>query len=596
MSTDEKKPRERRSSRSREARKQLEKRLLQLQALHRIGVAMASTMNPTRIMELVLSEMARFAGAFSAKIYLTDEQTQQLVPRLRYGTHDSGDPVDLVLSDDLIAEVAHTGTATLAHSKSAPWRAAIPLVAGEEILGVVDLLLAERPQPGDDVLELLSTLAGQAAQVLRNASTHEELEQRYREMSLLYEIQQEMASAFNYRKVLTLIVERTQRLLNASEVSIRLLNVRNGRTYIRVAATTGDRVFGPEETPFEENCLDYSTLGGEVLYIEDLRADPRFPPQSEGAVPAVSMLCVPLVSHRKMIGTIRIYASDRRAFSVSDRKMLLAVAGQAATAIDNARLYNQVETKNRELVASYEKLRRTQKELVRKERLAALGTMAATVAHEIRNPLTSVRGFAQRIRKLYGSAADNRFNEYLRIIMEEVDRLDKFIADVLDFARHVKPSFERTNLNLILSEIVTMMRDELSEKGIVLLPDFDMNLRETVLDASLIRQMFLNIIQNAQQACGAKGIIILKTQNSGNYVRVRVTDNGQGIARDALQKIWSPFFTTKTQGTGLGLALVQRIIDDHHGRIFIRSRVNYGTIVDIFLPVVESEEAFLALE
>ena len=88
---------------------------------------------------------------------------------------------------------------------------------------------------------------------------------------------------------------------------------------------------------------------------------------------------------------------------------------------------------------------------------------------------------------------------------------------------------------------------------------------------------------------------MIKTQNSGPYVRIRITDNGPGISREHLQKIWSPFYTTKTQGTGLGLSLAQRIIDDHHGKIFLRSRPGVGTIVDIFLPVIESEADFLEL-
>ncbi len=230
---------------------------------------------------------------------------------------------------------------------------------------------------------------------------------------------------------------------------------------------------------------------------------------------------------------------------------------------------------------------------MKNEKLAALGEMAATVAHEIRNPLTSVRGFAQRISRKYGSFGDGRLTQYTEIIMQEVDRLNKFIVDVLDFARRAKPSFETTDVNRLTAEILNLMHDQLADAEITMLPDLDMNLRPTILDRALIKQAVLNILHNARQAAGRGGILTLKTQNSGDFIRIRITDNGPGIGREALSKIWTPFYTSKTHGTGLGLALVQRIVDDHHGRVTLRSRVGTGTVVTIYLPVTETADAFL---
>lgn len=582
-------------------------RLDLMQAQHRIGIAMTSTMKPAEIIKLVVNEVLALTGADSAVLYLCDHQMQQLRPNYTVGQPQDVEELDLIESDDLAVEVAHTGVARQVEcpcrsggDAPAPagggfdCRLVVPLVAGDEVMGVLDLR-AHNCRPYDEQMrELLTTLAAQAALVIRNALTHEELEQHYRELSLLYEIQQEITSTFDYQNVLTLIVERTKKLFQARECSIRLLAEHDGRRYVRMAATTGEHFIGPEDVPLEESFVDQYVLGGDMLYMEDVRMDPRFLNRERAAsLGIVSLLCAPLVAKRKAIGAIRLYTGERREFSVADRKMLLALAGQAAVAIENARLYRQIESKNRELSESYERLRRTQHELVKNERLAALGEMAATVAHEIRNPLTSIRGFAQRIARRPEAQHDERMGHYTGIIMEEVDRLNKFIKDVLDFARHVKPSFEKVNVNRLLSDIVDLLGEELQDTEIMLVPALDMNLRETVLDSSLIKQMLLNVLQNARQALGNRGIIMLRTQNSGPYVRIRVSDNGPGIPREHLQKIWSPFFTTKTQGTGLGLALVQRIVDDHRGRIFVRSRPGFGTIVDIFLPIVESEDALL---
>jgi len=254
-------------------------------------------------------------------------------------------------------------------------------------------------------------------------------------------------------------------------------------------ATTGRQIIGPDALPYDQATLDRQVLGGDILYIEDVRTDPRFPDRTVAErLGVVSLICAPLVARGRTLGTLRVYTGERREFSLADRKMLLAVAGQAATAIDHARLYMKLEEKNQELSASNEELRRTQKELVKREKLAALGEMAATVAHEIRNPLTSVRGFAQRISRKYGSLGDGRLTQYTGIIMQEVDRLNKFIKDVLDFARRAKPAFELTDVNRLVADVVNLMHDEFAEHDISVLPDFDMKLRKTVLDGALMKQ------------------------------------------------------------------------------------------------------------
>ncbi|AXA36172.1 Sensor protein of zinc sigma-54-dependent two-component system [Candidatus Sumerlaea chitinivorans] len=582
---------------------QLNQRMLQLQALYRIAVATASTMKPTEIMRLVLDEVVRWTEAVAAVVYFYDQQRDRLVPRLTYGRAIESSLLPAQEEDGLVTEVAHHGKLTQTPFVLRParakqqrfWRITIPLVSGDETTGVIDLVAERSKRFEPETEEFLSTLASQAAQVLRNALIYEELEQHYREISLLYEIQQEIASTLDYNSVLQLIVHRTKQIMNASECTIRLLVEHDGKPYIRVVASSGKDFIGPEEVPLEESQVDQPVIGGEMIYIEDVRTDPKFRWREEAKrAGVVSMVCAPLVARRRTIGTIRLYTAERREFDLSERKILSAIAGQAAQAIENARLYHTIEEQNRQLLRSYEELRNTQKELLRKERLAALGEMAATVAHEIRNPLTSIRGFAQRIQRRYAHVADERLAEYTGIIMEEVDRLNKFIKDVLDFARHAKPNFERTNLNTVIADVLALLRDDFARKEITILPDLAPNLQETVCDRMQMRQAFINLLQNARQAVSRGGMILIRTQNLNGYVRVRIADNGCGIPRDILQKIWSPFFTTKTHGTGLGLALVQRIVDDHHGRITIRSKEGRGTIVTLLFPVVENEDRLLS--
>src|SRR5690606_27189578 len=320
-------------------------------------------------------------------------------------------------------------------------------------------------------------------------------------------------STLEYQKVLTLIVDRTRRLMQGAECTIRLVEDQGIRKIIRVVASTASSVMGQSSMPLEESLIDLQVFGGELISIEDVRTDPRFTARADAEEAGiVSMLCAPLVARRRVLGSIRLYTNERRDFDLSDRKMFLAVAGMAATAIDNARLYTQVEEKNKELLSANKMLRNTQKQLVQKEKLAALGEMAATVAHEIRNPLTSVRGFAQRISRKYAGLGDGRLTEYTSIIIEEVDRLNKFIKDVLDFARRAKPDFHKISVNRLLSDIINLMRDELTAQSIVVVPDFDMNLPQIYADETLLRQAFINILQNSRQAMGKRGVLMIRTQ------------------------------------------------------------------------------------
>ena len=309
-------------------------RLAQLHALHRIGMAMASTLRPAEVIDMVLSEVVKLTNSDSAVVYLRDPQSHKLVPTAMHGDAGDPEPLDMLDSDDLAVEVARTGATQQTRYACADaarkrrtkrenldCRLAVPLVAGDEVLGVIDLRARRCEGFAPDTEDMLDTLASQAALVYRNALTHEELEQHYSELSVLYEIQQESSSTFDYHTVLSLIVERVKRLFDGQECTIRLVDDRGERQFIRIAATTGRHFLGPERYPVEDNPIDRQVLGGDMLYLEDVRTDPRFNDRDGAAqFGMVSMLCAPLVARRATIGTIRLYTGEKREFSVADRE------------------------------------------------------------------------------------------------------------------------------------------------------------------------------------------------------------------------------------------------------------------------------------
>jgi len=291
---------------------------------------------------------------------------------------------------------------------------------------------------------------------------------------------------------------------------------------------------------------------------------------------ACSVLGVPLRVEEGTVGAIVLERGLCEPFAESDLEILDMLASQAAQAIRNAQNYERLERQ-------YEELRRTQQELLKQERLALLGEMAAIVAHEIRNPLTSVKGFAQRIKRK--SPDQETVGRYAEIIMEEVDRLDAVIGDVLDFARRAAPKWQEVDLGEVIRQTIDLLGAGLERPQVVLSVETAPDLPRLKGDPAQLKQVLLNICQNALQAMPEGGALGIETTCKEGAIRVSIHDTGRGIPPEVRSKIFHPFFTTRTHGTGLGLALAQHIVEDHGGRITLESEVGQGTTFTIELPV-----------
>lgn len=570
--------------------RQLQERVSGLTALHRITLALGSARRPPELLRLVVEEAVELLHATEGVVYLVEPPAQRLVPQVAVGTQIEQFPVlSLETDEDLVVEAAQSRYHRVSYAlertsrEGESLRLAVPLIAEGRSLGVVVL---RRGGPSDLSAveeELLWLLAGHAAQVLHNCRLYGELEQSYRELSLLYEVQQEIVSAIDYHSVLRQIVQKLKEVFEAKDCTLRLVDRTGPAPIMRVAAFAGRSPTEAVDRPLANSQIDQQVMAGGVVVIGDLLSDPRYSNKQVARERGfASMISAPLRAHDKIIGTIRIYTGEPRDFSVEDQKLLAAVAAQAAVAIENANLYRQIEEKNRQLSASYETLRQTQQALVLKEKLALLGEMAATVAHEIRNPLTAVRGFAQRIaRKL----SDGRVRDYCSLIIEEVDRLNRVIEDVLDFARRLSPSRTPTDLNALVRETVQLLQEELVQNEITMVPLLDLSLPVILLDPSQIKQVLVNLVQNARQAMDREGTLTLATERHDGWVVLSVSDTGRGIAPESLERIWEPFFTTRTHGTGLGLALVRRVVEYHGGRAEVESHLGKGTTFHIYFPV-----------
>lgn len=225
-----------------------------------------------------------------------------------------------------------------------------------------------------------------------------------------------------------------------------------------------------------------------------------------------------------------------------------------------------------------------QEQVYRAERLAALGELMASIAHEIRNPLTSIKGFVQYLQNV--DSIEER-EEYMPIIIKEVDRVNRVIEELLYFARPSETYYSLVNINELLEKTLVLVQNKTTSHKVEFRLILASGLPLIEADAEQIKQVLLNLLINAMQAIPDKGSVVIDTwQPDASYVCVRITDTGVGIKEEDKHKIFDPFFTTKAAGTGLGLAVVQRIISAHYGQIHIDSQDNEWTAVTLKLPVV----------
>lgn len=263
-------------------------------------------------------------------------------------------------------------------------------------------------------------------------------------------------------------------------------------------------------------------------------------------------------------------------------------AGEAAK--QNGGIYDLL------LVSDVTERKRAESRLRRSESLASMTTMAAGVAHEIKNPLASIGIHLQLLRKAFerkGQLTLDDASRYIDVIDEEINRLNGIVVDFLFAVRPMDVHLRLQNINRLLGELCDFVRPEYESHGMSVHMDLG-SIPKIQLDENLMKQALLNIINNAMAAMEPGGILTVSTRLDGNHVLVKITDSGHGISDETLAKIFEPYFTTKASGTGLGLTVVYKVIKEHEGDISVTSKVGVGTCFTISLPVPKGE--WLALE
>ena len=356
----------------------------------------------------------------------------------------------------------------------------------------------------------------------------------------------------------------------------------------------GDRGLSDElrrvnvELPMGEGLIGRVALMGQARRVDDVGATDDLLPAARAAVTTDGIrgfVCVPIRARHRILGTLSLGRQTEDRFTDEEVALLECVADQIGLALDNARLYGEI---NRQL----DDLRRAQIEVVKAERLSAVNGLAAGVAHEINNPLTIIMA---QLHLMGQAPMSTQVEEALSVIDAAAKRAASIVRDLILFAEHRPPRRSRCQVAEQIREVVAFEEARLESEGISLRTNLE-PVPDIWADHHHLQEVLLHVIQNAQHAmveAHGGGVLSIKTTMVESGVRIEVGDDGPGIPPEHLPRIFNPFFTTKQpgDGRGLGLSVAHSIVTEHGGRMWAENRPDGGALFTIDLPIGEPEPA-----
>lgn len=339
----------------------------------------------------------------------------------------------------------------------------------------------------------------------------------------------------------------------------------------------------------DENPIARSVSQDKLVFVTETHAFRGAFARLAEAVALNPCAVVPLRGRSRALGVLVVDSACMSQTALVERRRFLELFGnQAAQAMENSMLLHRLETSHRDL-------RETQERLIQGEKMAALGETAASVTHELRNPLVSIGGFARRLARTLPEGT--REQEYSEIVVREVRRMEEMLTNILGFSKKQMLCIADCDLVKIVEEVLALEEDVLRESNVRLVREFSDDVAAIQGDEQKLRQVMVNLVDNARQAMGEGGALVVRIYRSSlrgdRAVAVEVEDTGGGIPANILRNIFNPFFTTRKQGTGLGLPIVHRIVEHHRGEIEVQNTERGARFV---LRLPEAPPSFQVVE
>jgi GAF domain-containing protein len=578
-------------------------RSLHLSLINEVSQAAASILSLDLMLSTIAQAIQRRFGYLRVSVFLVDAKAGVVTLRGQASAYGEGvlKEYQQQLGEGLVGQAAQESRTKLANDVSkypgylplgpnadtVRAELSVPIRLGSKVVGVLDLQSAELDAFSPHDVSTMELLADQLSIAIENARLYGEIRQHIDELTTLNKISQAITSTLDLQETLTIITDHTTRLLGVAATSVVLYDATNDDLLFAAASGEGSDFVRGMRLALGQGVVGWVAQQGQPVLVPNVSKDSRFfgDFDKESGFTTRSILCVPLQTKGQTIGAIEAMNKESGPFDEEDLKLLTSLAAPAATAIENAQLYEALRQGMR-------RLEETQAQLVQSAKLAAVGELAAGVAHEINNPLTSIIGFTRLL--LEDLPPDHEMRADLETVDREAARARQIVRGLLDFARAGDPVLAPADLNALVEEAVMLVctRSVLArvslEKNLSWLPPL-------MLDTNQIKQVLVNLLNNAVQAMPNGGRLNVTTRLTEREVdqvyrqmaAVYVSDTGLGIVSENLGRVFDPFFTTKEvgQGTGLGLSVSYSILEKHNGRIEVESAPGEGSTFTVLLPV-----------
>ncbi len=399
----------------------------------------------------------------------------------------------------------------------------------------------------------------------RLAEQTEAMQHRMLLMEKLIEASKSINSTIDLDKLLGLILNAATKGIGADRGTVYLVDDLKGELWSKVAQ--GDKL-AEIRLPIGKGIAGHVAKTGDVINIPDAYADPRFNPEVDKSTGyrTRNMLCMPLKNKDgKIIGVFQLLNKLEGSFDEGDVQFIEALSAHASVAIENAR---------------------QAQELVQSERLSAVGRMASTIIHDIKNPMGTLRVYAQVMKKKSGNEEAAKLADEM---IRQVDRFVNMAQEILDFSRGVSSTnMQDLEFSEVMNSVLDFIEQDLNKNNIQLIRKAEFK-GIVKLDQDKMVRVFYNVASNARDAMPNGGTLTVVTQPSDGYVKVEFIDTGTGMPEEVKKRIFEPFVTYgKKHGTGLGMAIVKKVVDDHKGKIEIDSELGKGTTIRFYIPAQTS--------
>lgn len=557
--------------RLRKAEQALRRRNQALAALNAVAEAVGKAVELADVVDTALSTVLEKLNLAAGAITLSGPLDQQAIAAQSRAAPESLDV--LAVAEQVIQNSQAVKDSLQVGGKKLDVAGA-PLRAHNRVSGT--LVVASEWTIDGDWLDVLGSIGLTIGAAIERARLYEAAQQRSEDFAVLNDLSRIISSTLDLEAVLTGAVRGMREFVHVEIGALALKDEQTGKLTFRKILSRDQEWSVAEGLPPETYTLVNAAVQSRELQVVDVRTSPFFNPlDSITGATTRALMVVPLIVKDRCIGAIEMINKVGGAFTNSDTELVQFLAASVAVALENARLYG-------ELAASARELERSQAQLVQAEKLAALGRMAASIAHEINNPLQAIQNCLHLV--LNRPLSDEKKTHYVQMAQEEVNRLIAIVTRTLDFYRPSKGRIVPTQINQLIGSVLAIAGKRLEQGQVRVHKRLASDLPEIQAVPDQLTQVFLNLVINAIEAMPDGGELTISTRRAEGGVRLDFADTGPGLSQEDMDKIFEPFYTTKVTGTGLGLAVSYGIIERHGGRITVESAPGRGATFTVYLP------------